>query len=175
MGLVWIRRRWSGSVRAQVFPLTETTRILIAQLVLHFLPPPHFSLLVYILTFFSQVAMVHEKNGLGMEALAHMFGGWIFGGGQSRRRKFSAEIAMEDPHQPRMEGEVMMCWFRPVTGRHMRCAKKEPLDMVFPPIEWVSTKGKRRKKGRKREKEGNSSGIKPHLHQINSNCRLHAR
>ena len=91
---------------------TETTRILIAQLVLHLLPSPHFSLLIYILAFFSQVAMVHEENGVGMEDLARMFGGRIFGGGQqSRRRKLSSEIAMEDPHQPRMEGEIMMSWF----------------------------------------------------------------
>ena len=90
---------------------TESTRILIAQLVLHLLPSPHFSLLVYILAFFSQVAMVHEENGVGTEDLARMFGGRIFGGGQSRRRKLSAEIAVEDPHQPRMEGEIMMSWF----------------------------------------------------------------
>jgi len=90
---------------------TESTRILVAQLVLHLLPSPHFSLLVYILAFFSQVAMVHEENGVGVEDLARMFGGRIFGGGQSRRRKPSAEIAMVDAHEPRMEGEVMMCWF----------------------------------------------------------------
>ncbi|KAF8809756.1 Rho GTPase activation protein [Phlegmacium glaucopus] len=90
---------------------TESTHILIAQLVLHLLPSPHFSLLVYILAFFSQVAMVHEENGVGMEDLARMFGERIFGGGQSRRRKLSAEIAMIDAHEPRMEGEVMMCWF----------------------------------------------------------------
>ena len=90
---------------------TEATRILIAQLVLHLLPSPHFSLLVYILAFFSQVAMVHEENGVGMEDLGRMFGGRIFGGGQFRRRKLSSEIAMEDPHKPRMEGEIMMCWF----------------------------------------------------------------
>ena len=89
----------------------ESSRILIAQLVLHLLPSPHFSLLVYILAFFSQVAMVHEENGVGMGDLSRMFGGRIFGGGQSRRRKLSAEIAREDPHQPRMEGEVMMLWF----------------------------------------------------------------
>ena len=91
---------------------TESTRIQIAQLVLHLLPSPHFSLLVYILAFFSQVAMVHEENGVGVEDLARMFGGRIFGGGQlSRQRKTSAEIALTDPHEPRMEGEVMMCWF----------------------------------------------------------------
>jgi hypothetical protein len=106
------RRRMSSVSlpRTHINP-TESTRILIAQLVLHLLPSPHFSLLVYILAFFSQVAMVHEENGVGMEDLARMFGGRIFGGGQSRRRKLSAEIAMEDPHQPRMEGEIMMCWF----------------------------------------------------------------
>ena len=112
MELKPFRRRMSSVSlsRAHTNP-TETTRILIAQLVLHLLPSPHFSLLVYILAFFSQVAMVHEENGVGMEDLARMFGGRIFGGGQSRRRKLSAEITMEDPHQPKMEGEVMMCWF----------------------------------------------------------------
>ena len=90
---------------------TESTRISVAQLVLHLLPSPHFSLLVYLLAFFSQVAMVHEENGVGMEDLARMFGGRIFGGGQSRRRKLSSEIVMADAHEPRMEGEVMMCWF----------------------------------------------------------------
>lgn len=55
--------------------------------------------------------MVHEENGVGIEDLARMFGGRIFGGGQSRRRKLSVDIAMADPHEPRMEGEVMMCWF----------------------------------------------------------------
>ena len=90
---------------------TEITRILIVQLVLHLLPSPHFSLLVYILAFFSQVAMVHEENGVGIEDLARMFGGRIFGGGQSKRRKASAEISIEDPHQPKTEGEIMMCWF----------------------------------------------------------------
>jgi RhoGAP domain len=106
------RRRMSSVSLSQTHTNpTETTRILIAQLVLHLLPSPHFSLLVYILAFFSQVAMVHEENGVGMEDLARMFGGRIFGGGQSRRRKLSSEIALEDPHQPRMEGEIMMCWF----------------------------------------------------------------
>jgi hypothetical protein len=58
--------------------------------------------------------MIQEENGVGMEDLARsMFGGRIFGGvcGQSRRQKLSAEIAMEDHHQSRMEGDIMMCWF----------------------------------------------------------------
>ena len=105
------RRMSSNSLSATHINATESTRILIAQLVLHLLPSPHFSLLVYILAFFSQVAMVHEENGVGMEDLARMFGGRIFGGGQSRRRKLSAENTTEDPHQSRMEGEIMMCWF----------------------------------------------------------------
>ena len=109
----FLRRMSMSSVplsRTRTNPM-ESTRILIAQLVLHLLPSPHFSLLVYILAFFSQVAMVHEENGVGIEDLARMFGKRIFGGGQSRRRKLSAEIAMEDPHQPKTEGEIMMCWF----------------------------------------------------------------
>ena len=89
----------------------ESTPILIAQLVLHLLPSPHSSLLVYMLAFFSQVLLVHEENGVGMEDLARMFGGRIFGGGQSRRRRLSDEIAKADAHEPGTEGEVMMCWF----------------------------------------------------------------
>ncbi|KAF8809770.1 hypothetical protein BYT27DRAFT_7254488 [Phlegmacium glaucopus] len=53
---------------------TESMRILVSQLVLHLVPSPHFSLLVYILAFFSQVTMVHEENGVGMKDLARMFG-----------------------------------------------------------------------------------------------------
>jgi hypothetical protein len=63
------------------------------------------------LAFFSQVALVHEENEVGMEDLARMFGGRIFGVGQPRRRKLSDEIAKADAHEPRTEGEVMICWF----------------------------------------------------------------
>ena len=63
------------------------------------------------LAFFSQVALVREENGVGMQDLSRMFGGRIFGGGQSRRRKLSDEIAKADAHELRTEGEVMMCWF----------------------------------------------------------------
>ena len=90
---------------------TESTPILIAQLVPHLLPSPHFSLLVYMLAFFSQVALVREENGVGMEDLSRMFGGRIFESEQSRRRQFSDEIAKADAHEPRTEAEVMMCWF----------------------------------------------------------------
>ena len=63
------------------------------------------------LAFFSQVPLVREENGVGMEDLARMFGGRICGGGQSRRRRLSDEIAKADAHEPRTEGEVMICWF----------------------------------------------------------------
>lgn len=107
-----LRRRISSVPLSRTYTnSTESTPILIAQLVLHLLPSPHFSLLVYMLAFFSQVALVHEENGVGIEDLARMFGGRIFGGGQPRRRKLSDEIAKADPHEPRMEGEIMMCWF----------------------------------------------------------------
>lgn len=105
------RRRSSVPLSRTYTNSTELTPILIAQLVLHLLPSPHFSLLVYMLAFFSQVALVHEENGVGMEDLARMFGGRIFGGGQSRRRKLSDEIAKGDRHELRTEEEVMMCWF----------------------------------------------------------------
>ncbi|KAF9055579.1 hypothetical protein BJ165DRAFT_429749 [Panaeolus papilionaceus] len=58
-----------------------SSRILTAQLLLHLLPSPNFSLLVYFLAFFSQAALVREENGVGIEDLAKMFGGKIFGGG----------------------------------------------------------------------------------------------
>ncbi|PPR04254.1 hypothetical protein CVT24_013345 [Panaeolus cyanescens] len=58
-----------------------SSRILKAQLLLHLLPSPNFSLLVYFLAFFSQAALVREENGVGIEDLAKMFGGKIFGGG----------------------------------------------------------------------------------------------
>ncbi|KAF9553749.1 hypothetical protein CPC08DRAFT_713479 [Agrocybe pediades] len=58
----------------------ESAQITLAQLLLHLLPSPNFSLILYLLAFFSQVALVREENGVGVEDLARMFGGRIFGG-----------------------------------------------------------------------------------------------
>jgi hypothetical protein len=38
---------------------------------------------------------------------------------------------------------------------------------VYPPIEWVSTKGKRRKKGKREGRGGIQTIFKPHLHKPN--------
>ena len=64
---------------------TEINHLYIAQLLLHLLPSPNFSLPVYLLAFFSQVVLVREENGVGisMDDLARMFGGRIFDGGSS--------------------------------------------------------------------------------------------
>ncbi|KAF8801063.1 hypothetical protein BYT27DRAFT_7262363 [Phlegmacium glaucopus] len=52
---------------------------------------PHLLYLSISFAIFSQVAIIHEENDAGVEALVCMFGGWIH-------------------HEPRMEGEVMICW-----------------------------------------------------------------
>jgi len=83
---------------------TESSRIKTAQLLLHLLPSPNFSLLVYLLSFFSQVVLVREENGLGVEDVSRMFGGRIFGGGTTRKHHVSGG-------ERRREGETMMCWF----------------------------------------------------------------
>uniref|UniRef100_A0A8H8CQH4 Rho-GAP domain-containing protein n=1 Tax=Psilocybe cubensis TaxID=181762 RepID=A0A8H8CQH4_PSICU len=96
---------------------TESTHILVAQLLLQLLPSPNFSLIIYLLAFFSQVALVKEENGVGVEDLSRMFGGRIFGGGsvatstlQSIGESKSAEDVFNTT-QTRREGEAMMSWF----------------------------------------------------------------
>ncbi|KIM42350.1 hypothetical protein M413DRAFT_132106 [Hebeloma cylindrosporum] len=99
----------------------ETNHIHIAQLLLHLLPSPNFSLLVYLLAFFSQVALVREENGVGVDDLSRMFGGRIFGGGTTSSLSSSASgnaastTGMDDKifntTQTRREGEAMMAWF----------------------------------------------------------------
>jgi len=77
---------------------------------LHLLPSPNFSLLVYPLAFFSQVALVREENGVGG------FGGRIFGGGtsswSSSTRGNATNSGVDDKvfntTQTRREGEAMM-------------------------------------------------------------------
>ncbi|PPQ81723.1 hypothetical protein CVT25_013447, partial [Psilocybe cyanescens] len=96
----------------------ESTHILVAQLLLHLLPSPNFSLIIYLLAFFSQVALVREENGVGVEDLSRMFGGRIFGGGsipsstsQPAVEGRSAEEDVFNTTQTRREGEAMMSWF----------------------------------------------------------------
>ena len=82
----------------------------ITQLLLHLLPSPSFSLLVYLPAFFSQVALVREENGVGV------FGGRIFGGGtsswSSSTRGNATSSGVDDKvfntTQTRREGEAMM-------------------------------------------------------------------
>lgn len=104
-------------------PPSETTYILVAQRLLHLLPSPNFSLLIYLLAFFSQVALVREENGVGVEDLSRMFGARIFGYGQHvmPSPKYDPVSVLESPSSTTMvkgkekqrngQGEVMMVWF----------------------------------------------------------------
>jgi hypothetical protein len=95
---------------------TEANHLHIAHLLLHLLPSPNFSLLIYLLAFFSQVALVREENGVGVDDLSRMFGGRIFGGAtsslSSSTSRNAASGSMDDPifntTQTRREGEAMM-------------------------------------------------------------------
>ena len=112
-----IQRQESSGRRLSSIPLartyttpTETKHLHIAQLLLHLLPSPNFSLLVYLLAFFSQVALVREENGVGIDDLSRIFGGRIFGGGSSSSNSTSGDTVFNTT-QTRREGEVMMAWF----------------------------------------------------------------
>ncbi len=83
---------------------TESTHILVAQLILQLLPSPNFSLLIYLLAFFSQAALVRDENGVGVSDLSRMFGGRLFGGESFR------DVGSNDTHR-RKDGETMMNWF----------------------------------------------------------------
>ncbi|KAF5355039.1 hypothetical protein D9756_005791 [Leucocoprinus leucothites] len=91
--------RLSSSISSE-----ELVRIYTAQIILHLLPTPNFSLIVYLLSFFSQVVMVHEENGLAIDDVASMFGAIIFGGAAER-------IVSWKDSKPRPRGEIMMRWF----------------------------------------------------------------
>jgi hypothetical protein len=60
--------------------------------------------MVYIFSFFSQVVMVHEENGLAIDDVASMFGAIIFGGATER-------IVSWMDSKPKPRGEIMMRWF----------------------------------------------------------------
>lgn len=85
---------------------TESTHILVTQLILQLLPSPNFSLLVYLLAFFSQAALVREENGVGVSDLSRMFGGRLFGGESSHDIPEGSNIIHK-----RKDGETMMNWF----------------------------------------------------------------
>ncbi|KAF5311856.1 hypothetical protein D9619_002312 [Psilocybe cf. subviscida] len=88
----------------------DASRIATAQLLLHLLPSPHFSLLVYLLAFFSQVALVREENGVGVADLARMYGARIFGGDSfPAKNTDSAHVSQGRTHTG--DGETMMRWF----------------------------------------------------------------
>jgi len=104
-------------------PRCEETCILIAQLLLHLLPSSHFFLFVYLLSFFSQVALVREENGVGIEDLSKMFGDRIFGHGDggTTPTKYSPASDLQPPSKSSKakgkekerigRGELMMVWF----------------------------------------------------------------
>lgn len=92
-------------------PLSEATSILAAQLLLHLLPSPHFSLLVYLLAFFSQVALVREENGVGVEDLSRMFGARMFGHGRGDLPTKLDSRSTKARGKENGKGEAMMVWF----------------------------------------------------------------
>jgi len=71
-------------------------------------------LLVYLLAFFSQVALVREENGVGVEDLSRMFGARIFGhgGGDLSNKPDSKSIKARGKEKEKDgKGEAMMVWF----------------------------------------------------------------
>ena len=96
--------------RAEFFPSSkfhteepsEATRISAVQHLLCLLPSPNFSLLVYLLAFFSHVVMMRDVNGMDIQELGRLFGRCVFGGGS---RDY------EPIGKARKPGQAMMCWF----------------------------------------------------------------
>ncbi|KAF9528169.1 Rho GTPase activation protein [Crepidotus variabilis] len=95
----------------------QTPSILLAQLLLHLLPPPNFSLLVYLLAFFSQTVLANEENGVDIRDLVKMFGARLFGNGVSPVAPSSHSMPNSKgnsqdplPTSP-ARGEIMMAWF----------------------------------------------------------------
>jgi len=97
----------------------EATQISLARLLLNLLPSANFSLMVYLLAFFSQVLLAPE-NGIAVEDLGRMFGVPVFGGSvKSARRKNEGTVKDRENGDGRervtdgREGRagVMMVWF----------------------------------------------------------------
>ncbi|KAK2464454.1 hypothetical protein APHAL10511_003602 [Amanita phalloides] len=80
---------------------SETTCINIVQHLLCLLPSPNFSLLVYLLAFFSHVIMTQDVNGMSIQDLGRLFGRCVFGIGR---------LSKSDMDKKR-NGQVMMSWF----------------------------------------------------------------
>ncbi|CAA7269869.1 unnamed protein product [Cyclocybe aegerita] len=104
--------------RARIFNSSaDHAQILAAQLLLHLLPSPHFSLLIYLLAFFSQVVLVRDENGVGIEDVGRMFGARVFGtgGGHARaentKGKGRSKERGKSREEGRQRGEAMMVWF----------------------------------------------------------------
>lgn len=100
--------------RQVVYPSMRSD-VHIVQLLLHLLPSPYFSLFVYLLSFSSQVALVREENGVGIEDLSKMFGARVFGQGSGD----ASPSSTSEPHpksrkakgkekERNARGEVMM-------------------------------------------------------------------
>ena len=117
----------SAPVRLSTIPLarsytpqSEANCILFAQLLLHLLPSPPFFLFVYLLSFFSQVALIREENGVSIDDLSKMFGSKIFGQGYG---EVSTSKHIPQPYlqscakmkgkgrEGNGRGEAMMVWF----------------------------------------------------------------
>ena len=94
-------------------PPSEATYILAAQHLLHLLPSPNFSLLIYLLAFFSQVALVREENGVGVEDLSKMFGARLFGHGHDVTSSSKSELPSVKGREKGRDGrgETIMVWF----------------------------------------------------------------
>ncbi|PFH46043.1 hypothetical protein AMATHDRAFT_43827 [Amanita thiersii Skay4041] len=112
-----VRRDRQG--RRYSFPLSkshsgpsEAAQIAIVQYLLHLLPYPHFSLLVYLLAFFSQVLMMGEENGMYSQELSRLFGTYLFGG-ETLSKSASCDFSGLERNGTRNEkgGERMMRWF----------------------------------------------------------------
>ena len=154
--------------RADFFPLpkfhpeepSEATRISAVQHLLCLLPSPNFSLLVYLLAFFSHVVMMRDVNGMDIQELGRLFGKCVFGGGSAS----SPSGDYESIGKARKPGQAMMCWFlkrwgpisnglfdvvsvraeqgRPPVIMGGRVKPKSPIDLNSrpSPSAWLSTK-----------------------------------
>ena len=157
--------------RADFFPLSklhpeapsEATRISVVQHLLCLLPSPNFSLLVYLLAFFSHVVMMRDVNGMDIQELGRLFGKCVFGGGSPSSRS-SPSRDYESIGKVRKMGQAMMCWFlkrwgpisnglfdvvrvraeqgRPPVIMGGRVKPKSPIDLNSrpSPSAWLSTK-----------------------------------
>ncbi|KAF8873608.1 hypothetical protein CPB84DRAFT_1798280 [Gymnopilus junonius] len=143
-------------VRSYTNP-TESAHILIVQLVLHLLPSPNFSLLVYLLAFFSQVALVREENGVGVQDLGRMFGARLFGSGTSSSSTYTKDKGKGkardagcdgtgSSNMSSSKGEKMMCWFLrrwgPISDGLFEVVEDAKMGIFRPPVMRKDSLGK---------------------------------